>query len=369
MKNFFILISSILFFTNGFSQTKTFQLLVGTYTKNCNSNGIYVYDFNTENGALKLKSSSEKIVNPSYLSVSSDKKSVYAVSENGDDSEIHAFSFNKKNRSLKFLNSKKSAGNDPCFVINDKKNVIVANYSGGNIAVFGKNRNGTLTDLKQVVQHFGKSSNVNRQEKPHVHQVQFSPDKRLVFANDLGTDKIYIYNYNPKEKVKILTIKDSVVVKNGSGPRHLTFSKDGKFVYLLQELDATISVYKFENQNLKKIEEKIIYKQDFTGKISAADIHISPDGKFLYASNRGDANEITCFKILKNGYLKLVENTSTLGKTPRNFVIDPTGNFLLVANQNSNNIMVFKRDKITGKLTKTENSIDLCAPVCLVFCN
>ncbi|MBC7439690.1 MAG: beta-propeller fold lactonase family protein, partial [Flavobacterium sp.] len=135
MKNFVILFLSILFFTNGFSQTKTFQLLVGTYTKNCNSNGIYVYDFNTENGELKLKSSSEKMVNPSYLTVSSDKKSVYAVSENGNDSKIHAFSFNKKNGSLKFLNSKKSAGNDPCFVINDKKNIIIANYSGGNIAV------------------------------------------------------------------------------------------------------------------------------------------------------------------------------------------------------------------------------------------
>jgi 6-phosphogluconolactonase len=368
MKKFSFLFLSFLFYFNGFSQTKPLQLLVGTYTKNCDSNGIYVYDFNSENGELKLKSSSEKTVNPSFLSISSDKKTVYAVSENGDESKINAFSYNSKKGNLKFLNSKKAAGNDPCFVINDEKNVIIANYSGGNIAVFGKNKNGSLTNLEQVVQHFGKGTNPNRQEKPHVHQVQFSTDKRLVFANDLGTDKIYIYNYNANEKSKILTLKDSISERNGSGPRHLTFSKDGKFVYLLNELDAMISTYKFENQTLQKIDGNTIVKNDFVGEISAADIHISPDGRFLYASNRGTANEITCFEILKNGQLKQIENTSTMGKTPRNFVIDPTGNFLLVANQNSNNIVVFKRDKKTGKLTKTDNSVKLCSPVCLVFC-
>jgi 6-phosphogluconolactonase len=367
MKKSAFLILFILLYSNSFSQAKPFQLLVGTYTKNCNSNGIYVYDFNSENGELKLKSSSEKIVNPSFLSISEDNKTVYAVSENGDKSKINAFAYDEKKGNLKFLNSKKAAGNDPCFVINDEKNVIIANYSGGNIAVFGKKVNGALTNLKQVVPHFGKSTNLNRQEKPHVHQVQFSPDKSLVFANDLGTDKIYIYKYNSKDKTKLLTLNDSIAVKNGSGPRHLTFSKNGQFVYLLQELDAMISVYRFENQTLQKIEEYIIYRDDFLGEISAADVHISPDGKFLYASNRGTVNEITCFEILKNGKLRFIDNTSTLGKTPRNFAIDPSGNFLLVSNQNSNNIVVFKRDKFTGKLTNTNQSINLCAPVCLIF--
>ena len=207
MKKFSYLLMHILFFTNSFSQSKTIQLLVGTYTQNCGGNGIYVYDFNLEDGELKLKSSSEKIVNPSFLSISQDKKTVYAVSENGNESKIYAFAYDEKKGNLKFLNTKKVAGNDPCFVINDKKNVIVANYSSGNIAVLGKEKDGSLTDIKQVVQHFGKSTNVNRQEKPHVHQVQFSPDKSLVFANDLGTDKIYLYKYNSNKKLKILSLK------------------------------------------------------------------------------------------------------------------------------------------------------------------
>lgn len=367
MKNFSFLFLALVSLIDGFSQTKPLQLIVGTYTKNCESNGIYVYDFDAENGELKLKSSSEKIVNPSFLSFSSDKKTVYAVSENGAESKINAFSFDSKNGKLKFINSKKAAGNDPCFVINDKKNVIIANYSGGNIAVFGKNKNGSLTDLKQMIQHFGKGANPNRQEKPHVHQVQFSPDKKFVFANDLGTDKIYMYKYNPKEKTKLLVLKDSILERNGSGPRHLTFSKDGKFVYLLTELDAMISIYKFENQTLEKVGETNIFKSDFVGDVGAADIHISPDGRFLYASNRGSANQISCFEILKNGQLKQIEITGTLGKTPRNFVIDPSGNFLLVANQNSNNIVIFKRDKVSGKLSNTNQSVSLCAPVCLIF--
>ncbi|HRN44945.1 MAG TPA: beta-propeller fold lactonase family protein, partial [Flavobacterium sp.] len=154
---------------------------------------------------------------------------------------------------------------------------------------------------------------------------------------------------------------------SGSGPRHLTFSKDGKFVYLLQELDGGLTIFSYSNGVLKKIEETTILGNDFKGTFSSADIHISPDGKFLYASNRGEANTITIFKIIKNGKLQMKGQTSTLGKGPRNFAIDPTGNFLLVAHQFTNDVVIFKRNKTTGMLLNTGKKITLCSPVCLVF--
>jgi 6-phosphogluconolactonase len=178
---------------------------------------------------------------------------------------------------------------------------------------------------------------------------------------------VYLYQYNPEEQSNILQIKDSIGVRRGSGPRHLTFSPNGKFVYLLQELEGIITVFSYENGTLRKMEESPIVDEDFKGEISAADIHISPDGKFLYASNRGTANDITYFEIQNDGRLNYKGSTSSLGKGPRNFVIDPTGNFLLVAHQYSNTVVIFKRDQLTGKLTDTGKSIALCSPVCLVF--
>jgi 6-phosphogluconolactonase len=197
--------------------------------------------------------------------------------------------------------------------------------------------------------------------------VYFSPDKKFVLSNDLGNDKVYSYAYNPNAGSTVLELKDSISVKSGSGPRHLTFSKDGKFVYLLQELDGALTVFSYANGILKKIDETTILAKDFKGTFSSADIHISPDGKFLYASNRGEANNITIFKILKNGKLLLKGQTSTLGKGPRNFAIDPTGNFFLVAHQYTNDVVIFKRNKTTGALTDTGKKIALCSPVCLVF--
>ena len=254
-----------------------------------------------------------------------------------------------------------------CYIINDDKNVIVANYSGGNIAVFGKEKNGGLTNVKQVIQHYGSGLNKQRQEKAHAHMVYFTPDKKYVLANDLGTDQLYVYNYDPNSKDKVLTIKDSVSFKPGSGPRHLIFSKNGKSVYVLQELNGDLISFNYDNGVFEKTEETTILAPGFKGEFSAADIHTSPDGKFLYATNRGDANTISIFKILDNGKLESIGQTSTLGKGPRNFAIDPTGNYLLVAHQYTNNIVVFKIDKKTGMLTATGKKLDLCSPVCLVF--
>ncbi|MFV8393541.1 lactonase family protein [Flavobacterium sp. LB2P6] len=367
MKKSFVVVLLIFIFTSVQAQKNKFNLLIGTYTQSCDSKGIYVYDFDSKTGDFSFKNATEKVINPSYLTVSKENDFIYSVNEFGAESTVSSFSYNPSSGKLDLINKQSSKGADPCYIINDDKNVIVANYSGGNISVFEKNNDGSLAKAKQVIQHYGKGINVQRQEGPHVHMVHFSPDKKFVLSNDLGNDKVYTYAYNPNAASTVLELKDSISVKSGSGPRHLTFSKDGKFVYLLQELDGALTVFSYSNGILKKIDETTILEKDFKGTFSSADIHISPDGKFLYTSNRGEANNITIFKILKNGKLQLKGQSSTLGKGPRNFAIDPTGNFLLVAHQYTNDIVIFKRNKTSGALTDTGKRIALCSPVCLVF--
>jgi 6-phosphogluconolactonase len=355
-------------FSFGQAQTQKLPLLIGTYTNSCDSKGIYVYDFDTNTGDFVFKNATEKVINPSYLTLSKDQKILYSVNENGAESTVSSFHFDSSSGKLTELNQQKAEGADPCYIINDDKNVIVANYSGGNIAVFGKNANGSLTEVKQVVQHKGKGIHP-RQESAHVHMVYFSPDKKYVLSSDLGTDAIYIYEYHPNTGAEVLKLKSKVAVPSGSGPRHLTFSKDGKFVYLLQELNGVLSVFRFVKGQLHNIQETTILAKDFKGNFTGADIHISPDGQFLYASNRGEANTISIFKILKNGQLQAQSLVSSLGKGPRNFVIDPTGKFLLVALQNSNEVVVFKRDVVSGAITDSGKRLELCSPVCLIFGN
>lgn len=367
MKRLNILLFSALACSSLQAQNK-FNLLVGTYTNTCQSNGIYVYEFDADSGSFKVKNSSENVISPSYLSVSADNKFVYAVNENGNQSAVSAFGYDSPTGKLTFLNKNDALGADPCHLINDDKNVIVANYSGGSIVVFKKNPDGSISEVQQLIQHEGKAVNAARQEKAHVHMVVFSPDNKFVLSNDLGLDKVFIYKYNPNSKNEMLTLKGSVDVKPGSGPRHLTFSKDGKFVYLVQELDGTLTTFSYDKSgSLKAIAETSILPKSFTGGTGAAAIKISPDGGFLYVSDRVDANNISVYKILKNGNIELVEQLSTLGKGPRDFAIDPTGNYLLVAHQYTNDIIVFKRDKATGKLTDTGKRIELCSPVGLVF--
>lgn len=367
MKKIYLVLFSALAFTTAKAQNK-FNLLVGTYTNTCQSNGIYVYEFDANSGEFKLKNSSENVVSPSYLSVSADNKFIYAVNENGAQSTVSAFGYDSASGKINFLNKNDALGADPCHLINDDKNVIVANYSGGNIVVYKKNADGSISEVQQLIQHEGKGPNAARQEKAHVHMVVFSPDKKFVLSNDLGLDKVFIYKYNSASKNEILTLKGSVDVKPGSGPRHLTFSKDGKFVYLVQELDGTLTTFSYDKTgSLKVIAETSILPKGFKGGTGAAAIKISPDGNFLYVSDRVDANAISVYKILKNGSIELVEQQSTLGKGPRDFSIDPTGNYLLVGHQYTNDIVIFKRDITTGKITDTGKRIQLCSPVGLVF--
>lgn len=348
------------------AQSTSYNLIIGTFNANCDKKGVFVYEFDTQSGDFKFRSESENVANPSFLSVSKDNKFVYTVNSDGANSSVTAFGYDSKAGKLNLLNQQKTTSENPCYITNNDKNVFTANYTGGSISAFAKNNDGSLSPLKQLEQHEGKGPNAKRQEKAHLHMVQFSPDNKFLLGTDLGSDKVYSYGLT-NDAAKPLELKVTNEIKAGSGPRHFTFSKDGRKMYLLQELDGSLSVYKYKKGKLQLYQEQTVLSPDFKGKFTAADIHISPDEKFMYATNRGDANDISCFKILKNGKLEFVERVSTLGNGPRNFAIDPSGNFLLVGHQYTNDVIIFKRDKTTGKLTDSGKKIELCSPVCLVF--
>lgn len=351
---------------------KTYNLLVGTYTTG-KSEGIYVYHFDTQTGKITYQDKVTGINNPSYIAVANNNKFVYSVNEVGTErtGSVSSFTFDAKTGKIALINKQPSNGAGPCYIAIDKasKYVFIANYAGGSLTALPVKADGSLGEPAQNIQDEGTGPDKSRQDKPHVHTAMLSPDERYLLYTDLGTDKINILRYNPSE-AKPLTPADPafVSVTGGHGPRHLAFHPNGKFLYLIQEMGGDINTYAYFNGKLRLLSTQSVVADDFKGTIGAADIHISPDGRFLYSTNRGSANDIQVFSISPfTGKLTFVERTSSLGKTPRNFVIDPSGNFLLVANQNSDDIYVFSINKSTGKLTYTGNKIEVGNPSCLKF--
>ncbi|QNL52440.1 lactonase family protein [Olivibacter sp. SDN3] len=355
------------------AQENVINLLIGTYTDTGKSQGIYVYAFDTVSGKLTYRSE-VPTDNPSFLTLSKDRKYVYSVNELGEgNGRVSAFAYDSSTAKLRFLNQQAALGDAPCHITIDQedKNVIVSNYNGGNFAVFGRERDGRLTEKKQVVGHQGSGPDKSRQEKPHVHSAIFSPNGKFLLVQDLGTDQVssYPYDVTADETPVSLAEVNRVTLTPGSGPRHAIFSKDGDYVYVVQEMKPAVTVFNCHEGQMQQVQEITMLSEDFTGDdVGAADIHISPDGKFLYASNRGDANDIAIYKVdQKSGRLSLQDHQSVGGKGPRNFVIAPEGNFLLVANQYTDNVTVFKRDFTTGLLEDTGIGVAIGAPVCLVF--
>jgi len=351
-------------------QPKEKFLIIGTYTSGT-SEGIYVYKFNTETGDNSFVSS-VKTSNPSYLAVSPDNKYVYAVNEDAPGN-VTSFVLNRSNNKLLQKNVQPSQGKNPCYITIDKtgKWVIVGNYSSGTVAVYPVKKDGSLGPPADSVQHEGSSVNSERQESAHVHATVLNKNNKTLYVPDLGLDKVMLYNLDTKKgKLKKFHIP-FVMTEAGTGPRHLDIHPNGKYAYLMEELTGSISVYKVENDGYLSLLQNISgLPRDFNGAIGSADIHVSPDGKFLYCSNRGESNTIGILSINQsNGMLAWVDDQPTLGKTPRNFNFDPTGNFLLVANQNSDEIVIFKRDKQTGLLTDTGKRISVSKPVCLKWMN
>jgi 6-phosphogluconolactonase len=355
-----------------------YDLLVGTYT-GPNSEGLYVYRFDTKTGGA-TRISSARTVNPSYLVASRDGRYVYAVEElpgdNGPASQrggVSAFSFDAKSGQLAFLNKVSSEGNDPCYlsISPDGRYLTTANYSvasnpGGSFAVFPLQADGHVGAAVLTVHHDGSGPVKGRQDNAHVHSTVFSPDGRYLFAQDLGADKLYSYRYTPDGSRGLIgpTERRYVDVKAGSGPRHLVFGADGKYAYLTSELAATVTVFRYDDGTLHQLQVVSMTKPGFKGEVGAAAIHVSPDGRFVYASNRGDANEIVIYAVdAANGHLHEVGRQSSLGKAPREFSIDPTGQWLIVGNQNSDTAYVFRRDVQTGLLDAKPARIEIGAPV------
>lgn len=365
---FTFFIFSFLFMAEGFSQ-KQF-LLIGTYDSP-KSEGIYVYEFNSLTGSAK-EVSHIKTSNPSYMAISPNNKYVFAVNENADQNgkggTVTSFFFDKKIGLLTKINSQSSEGNHPCYIAIDNtgKWVITGNYSSGNFAVLPVNKNGVLVQATQIVQQQGKSIDTARQTSPHVHTTFLGKNNKALYVTDLGTDKIMIYNFDEKTGNVKSSSQKFISSYAGSGPRHIDISADNRFMYVVQELSGTVSTYSIKNNFLKELQTVSSLPSNFKGVAGSADIHISPDGNFLYASNRGESNTIAIYKInKKTGSLSPLSHQSTLGLAPRNFNFDLSGKYLLVANQNSDKVVIFKRDIKTGLLTDTGNRISIGKPVCL----
>ena len=353
---------------NGMSQDSYF-LVTGTYT-NGKSEGIYIHEFNTKTGDAKPLNVVKGIKNPSYLAVSPDEKYVYAVSEQnnaGNGGRVYAYSFDKLSANMQEINSQPSGGDDPCYISVDNtgKWVVVGNYSSGSLKAM-RVMDGRLQEDSRVIRHTGHSINKERQEKPHVHCTYFDANNKYLYVPDLGIDKVMIYRFNVNNGD--LFNVGSAGVELGSGPRHIIISPNGKYAYLMEEIKGRVSVFSVSSQTgtLDKIQTISSAAVGFTGDMGSADIHLTQDGKFLYASNRGEANDIAIFSVDGlNGTLTKIGNQPVLGIAPRNFSFDPTENFLLVANMNSNEVVIFARNSNNGLLTDTGKRISIPTPVCL----
>lgn len=354
------------------SLAKKHILYVGTYTKGM-ADGIFVYSFNDRSGKLVDLKMPVVSNNPSFLTVSGDQKYLYAVGELdnlGPDQSGGVSSFRiDKNGRLTMVNQVLTYGANPCHVSlsPDGKKLVASNYTGGNISVFNVLSDGSLSEMIQRIQHVGKGPMAERQGEPHAHSARFDAKGKYLFVADLGIDELKIYQVGAGEAPLTPHAQPYVKLAPGSGPRHFDFSPDGNFIYIINELNSTITVLIKYGGVYKEIQTIKTLPKDFKGESWCADIHLSRDGRFVYASNRGH-NSLTVFsRNLTSGKLEIIQTTSVEGDWPRNFTIDPTGRFVLVANQRSNDMTVFKVDETTGKLKYTGIKVQNESPVCLQF--
>jgi len=339
---------------------------VGTYTDG-DSKGIYKYSLE-EDGMLSKIGLAATSENPSFLAKSDDGNYIIAVNEvNNVDSVGTVSSFKIQNDSLLFINKITSGGAHPCHItINNKGYMLVANYTGGNTGLLKLNNKGKLSNLLDLKQHQGSGSH-ERQEAPHAHSTWFLPDSNKVVSVDLGTNELWFSKLDTTAEKLQTTLQQKLKMEENAGPRHLAMHPNGKWIYVLNELNGTIALIEKNNEGTYILGNTIsILPPGFKGDNKAADIHISSDGQFVYASNRGH-NSIAIFKTNNlNGNLSLVGHETINIDTPRNFSLSPDEQFLLVANQKSNTIISFKRDNKTGLLTFIDE-IDVPTPVCILF--
>ncbi|MFC3161411.1 6-phosphogluconolactonase, cycloisomerase 2 family [Chryseobacterium arachidis] len=336
----------------------------GSYNWDKETEGIYVYELDTIKGNLSKVTSFSGISNPSFLTLSPDGKYIFACTESKtkNGGSVSSFEFNRENKTLKFINRQKSGGENPVYLTAHRsgKWLVNGNYTEGSVSVYPISENGKIEAYIQNFQFTEGSINSGRQERAHIHSTVFSPDFNYLFLPDLGADKIRAYQFDNKKAQPLseVEIPFSKTIP-GSGPRHLSFHPNGKFAYCIEEMGGAVSVYSYKDGTLNNLQRINTHSEKYKNDFESSDVHISPDGKFLYASNRGNENNIAIFSIQNDGTLKTIGYQSVKGRHPRTFSLDPSGKFLITANTLTSNVTVFKRNAETGLLKKVGKNIKI----------
>lgn len=367
MKNRLLSFTFFLALTS-FSQG-TFVFL-GSFNRDKTAEGLAVYELDTITGFLSKSGGCTGISNPSYLTLSPNGKYIYACTESKTENagSVAAFEFNPVSKKLSFINAQKSGGENPVYLNVHKsgKWLVNANYTESSISVYPLSKNGNIGRMAQLFQFEDSSIVAGRQDNSHIHSVVFSPDYSSVFACDLGADKIRIFQFDetqgePMAEAEIPFKKTQL----GAGPRHFVFHPNGQFAYSINELSGSISVFSYQNGELADIQQINTHGEEITSGFESSDIHLSPDGKFLYATNRGTENNLAIFSVAQDGKLANIGYQSTLGNHPRIFTIDPSGKFVIVTNVVTENVIVFKRDLNTGLLTPVDQDLHMTNVSCV----
>ena len=348
---------------------------VGTFT-GAKSRGIYLLRMNPASGALTPAVLAAETANPGFLEVDVSNRRLFAVNQI-DDFEgrsagaVSVYSIDPVTGKLTLLNQQSSLGRGPCHLLLDRegRNVLVANYRSGSVAVLPVERDGRLGPASTVIQHNGSSIDPDRQQGPHAHCVTLDPANHFAYVCDLGLDKVMVYGFDPRRGSLSPAEPPFAASRAGAGPRHMVFHPDGRHAYVINELNSTITAYAYAAQTGGLIEVQTLstLPDGFVGKNSTAEIQVHPSGKFLYGSNRGHDSIVVFAVDPAQGTLTRVQHQPTLGKTPRCFGIDPAGRFLLAANQDSDTIVVFSIDPKTGHLKPTGQVQEAPSPVCVKF--
>jgi 6-phosphogluconolactonase len=361
-------------------------VFIGTYTEPIlfgtgkvlqgKGEGIYACRLDERSGALERIAVTTGVVNPSYLAFDRSRRFLYAVNElktfeGRASGTVSAFSVDRDSGELEFMNRQLTRGTDPCHVSLDAacRHVFVANFASGSVCVLPVRDDGSLADACDFVQHRGSGTDPRRQAGPHAHSVTLDAANRFAFVPDLGLDKLMIYRYDSERGTLAPNAKPSLDATPGAGPRHLAFHPQGRFAYLVNELDSTVVAlaYDASDGTFERLQTVSTLPGSFVGESTCADIDVGPSGRFVYASNRGH-DSIAVYRIARNdGTLSLVEHASTQGRTPRSFGIDPSGRFLLAANQDTDAIATFRIDADTGALRFTGEIASIPTPVCVKF--
>ena len=350
-----------------------YLVYVGSYAQG-DEEGIHVYSFDTGTSTLTPQSSVGGVENPSFLDISPDRRYLYAIGESSEvngvpGGAVAAFAIDQQSGALTHINTQSAVGTGPCHISVDPTgcHVFVANYGGGSVAILPINEDGSLGEASDFVQHQGSSVDASRQQEPHAHSIWVTPNNKHAFAPDLGLDKIKIYAIDHQSGK--LSEQTSGEVDPGQGPRHLDFHPDGRRAYVINEMGNTVTVFDYDAEagTLAAVQTISTLPEGYSEVSHTADIHVHPNGKFLYGSNRGH-DSIAIYAIdPDNGQLATIEIVATGGNGPRNFGIDPTGNYLIAGNHGSNDIFTFKIDQATGRLTAVGERVEVPSPVCHKF--